>query len=348
MPNNKKIDSIMKKIIVTSCGLLAAVSGMAQPTITYDRHGLQAGDVHQTRRVTTVEPGASGANVTWDFSACEIIGNVQTEALESSGAHTAVRNDGNVVFQFDATPYGNDYYGYATNSYSVVYENPVLKTKYPFGFLDQHSGEFSGYIAQGNSKTPVEGTYSSEVDGCGTLKLPNGVTLNSVLRVKTTEAQKRLYASTVSNTEVKYLWYSQDFRYPVFVTILHNIDQPEGAKNVSKSSYVNIAALSAPQVVAGSAGSEQPLADASRPEVKYDVYPNPIKNAAAITYTLPYDAQVSIAVYTITSVCVRKIVNNELQTAGEYTYSYTPALPGSYFVRFAFGDKVYVEQIVKN
>jgi hypothetical protein len=320
---------------------------MAQPTITYAKHGLQAGDVHQTRKVTTAEPGASGANVAWDFSACEIIGDVQTEALESSGAHTAVRNDGNVIFRFDVTPYGNDYYGYATNGYSIVYENPVLKTRYPFGFLDQHSGEFSGYIAQGNSNVAVEGAYSSEVDGYGTLTLPNGVTLSNVLRVKTTEEQKRLYSNAVSTTEVKYLWYSQDFRYPVFVTIHHNIEQPEGAKNVSKSSYVNIAALSAPQKVADGVGDEQPLAGDDLPKVEYDVYPNPVHEVAAITYKLPYDAKVSIAVYSVTSVCVRKIVNNEFQTAGEYAYTYAPDVPGTYFVRFAFGDNVYTEQIVK-
>ncbi|MDR3366601.1 MAG: T9SS type A sorting domain-containing protein [Prevotellaceae bacterium] len=335
-----------KKITMISFGLLASVSGMAQPTITYAKHGLQAGDVHQTRKVTTVEPGASGANATWDFSACEIVGNLQTEALESSGGHIAVRNDGNVLFQFDVTPYGNDYYGYAANSYSIVYEQPVLKTRYPFGFLDQHSGEFLGYIAQGNSKTAVEGAYSSEVDSYGTLKLPNGVTLSNVLRVKTTEVQKRLYSNAVTDTEVKYLWYSQDFRYPVFVIIQHNIDQAKGTSNVTSSSYVNVAALSAPKAGVSNAGSEQ-VAEVDLPEVEYDIYPNPIQDVASITYKLPYDAKVSVAVYSITSVCLRKIVNNEFQTAGEYTYSYTPAIPGTYFVRFAFGDKVYTEQIVK-
>lgn len=338
----------MKKVILTSFGLLAAVYGMSQPTLTYAKHGLQAGDVHQTRKVTTAEPGASGAGVVWDFSACEIIGAVQTEALASSGGHTTVRNDGNVIFQFDVTPYGNDYYGYAAGSYSIVYENPVLKTRYPFGFLDQHSGESSGYIAQGQSKTPLEGAYSSEADAYGTLKLPNGVTLSNVLRVKTTETQKRLYGSTtVSTTEVKYLWYAQDFRYPVFVTIQHYADQPDGPKSLSKSSYLNIATLSAPQAPAGSVASEQPTGNADLPEVAYSIFPNPVQDAAAISYTLPYEAKVSVAVYTIASVCVRKIVNNELQTPGEYTYSYTPATPGTYFVRFAFGDEVFIEQIVK-
>ncbi|MDR0687287.1 MAG: T9SS type A sorting domain-containing protein [Prevotellaceae bacterium] len=336
----------MKKIIATSLGLMIASSGMAQPAITYAKHGLQAGDAHRTRRVTTVETGVSGANVTWDFSACEVTGNVQTEALEASNGHIAVRNDGNVLFQFDVTPYGNDYYGYGANGYNVVYENPVLKTRYPFGFLDQHSGEFTGYIAhQGGSKTLVEGTYSSEVDGYGSLKLPNGVTLNNVLRVKTTEVQKRLAGSAYDIEEEKYLWYSQDFRYPVFVTIHLSSGGANGAATVSKSSYVSVAALSAPPAPASSGGSGGLPAPA--PDVEHSIYPNPVADVANITYKLPSDATVSIAVYTTTSVCIRKIVTNELQAAGEYSYSYTPSVAGTYFVRFALGDKTYTEQIVK-
>ncbi|MDR1417178.1 MAG: T9SS type A sorting domain-containing protein [Prevotellaceae bacterium] len=339
----------MKKIVAISLGLAMSVSGMAQPAITYAKHGLRVGDVHQTRRVTTVEPGTSGANVTWDFSACEVTGGVQTEALEnSSNGHIAVRNDGNVLFQFDVTPYGNDYYGYAAHGYDITYEKPVLKTRYPFGFLDHFSGEFLGYIAQDNSKVPVEGSYSSEVDGYGTLKLPNGITLSNVLRVKTTEAQKRLYNNSYDLTEEKYLWYSQDFRYPVFVVIQHSSGAAEGTASVSKSSYMSMAVLSAPQVAASSAviDNEQQL-NATVPEVEHSVYPNPVEHTANITYKLPFDAKVSVAVYTAAGVCVRKMVNNEVQAAGGYTYSYTPDVAGTYFVRFAFGNKTYAEQIVK-
>ncbi|MDR1021667.1 MAG: T9SS type A sorting domain-containing protein [Prevotellaceae bacterium] len=340
----------MKKNVLILLGLTMTVSGMAQSAITYDKHGLRAGDVHQTRRVTTVEPGASGANVTWDFSACEVTGNVHTEALENSsaGGHIAVRNDGNTLFQFDVTPYGNDYYGYAANGYSVAYEKPVLKTRYPFGFLDQHSGNFLGYITQGNSKVPVEGSYSSEVDGYGTLKLPNGVTLSNVLRVKTTEVQKRLNNNAYDLAEEKYLWYSQDFRYPVFVIILLSSNSVEGNASISKSSYVSVAALSAPPVVAGSAVADnEPQAEVAAPEVEHSVYPNPVADAANITYRLPSDVKVSVAVYTTNGVCVRKMVNNEVQAAGEYTYSYIPDVVGTYFIRFAFGSKTYTEQIVK-
>lgn len=344
----------MKKVVIISLGLLVAGSGMAQPAITYAKHGLQVGDVHQTRMVTTVEPGESGANVTWDFSACEVTGNIHSEALESgSNGHIAVRNDGNVLFQFDVTPYGNDYYGYATQNFSVAYEKPVLKTRYPFGFLDQHSGNFLGYITQGDRKIPVDGFYSSEVDGYGAIKLPNGVTLNNVLRVKTTETQKfQQSGSSYDITEEKYLWYSQDFRYPVFVVIQHGNNANGTANVVSKSTYVSVAALSAPAVVAadeGSAAKYEPQAEElpALPEVEYSIYPNPVATAANITYTLPSDAKVIVAVYTAAGVCVRKLVNNELQSAGVYTYTYTPSAPGTYFVRFAFGDKTYTEQIVK-
>ncbi len=77
------------------------------------------------------------------------------------------------------------------------------------------------------------------------------------------------------------------------------------------------------------------------------IYPNPVQSEANITYTLPEDMKVNVAVYSSSSVCLSKIVDGQYQSAGSYTYSYAPQAPGIYFVRFAFGDKVYVEQIVK-
>jgi hypothetical protein len=311
-----------------------------QPEITYAKHGLRAGDVHQTYKVSSVSPGASGANAVWDFSAVELQGAEQTETLTngSEGGVAVQGHQGNVTFRFDVTPYGNDYYGYAAAGFSILYEQPVLKTRYPFGFLDQHSGEYAGYMVQGASKTPITGAYSSEVDGYGTLKLPNGVTLRNALRVKTTE---QLYGAASGMTEVKYLWYAQEFRYPVFVVFQYTGIQGSAAN----TSYVNVAALTPPPA---DAAAQQPVTESKpAPEVTHSVYPNPVKDVASVTYTLPSACKVSVAVYSASSVCVRKLVSGEQQAAGTYTYSYAPEAPGIYFVRFAFGEKTYTEQIVK-
>jgi len=332
----------MKKIIALSFAVAMVASAMAQPAITFAKHALRAGDVHETRRVNSVEPGASGANVVWDFSECQILGDVYTESLGSADGRIVVTGGGGTNFQFDVTPYGNDFYGYKLSSYSVVYEKPVLKTKYPFSYMDQHSGEYYGYIAQGEQKFVIDGAFSSEVDGYGTLKLPNGITLNNVLRVKTTEAQQQFYCSTNSYTEVKYLWYAQEFRYPVFVSI-NVTNEMNGRKSESKTAHVNVAALT-PVAPVGNSDDNAKLATR---EVDHKVYPNPVQSEANITYTLVEDTKVNIAVYSVANLCLSKIVDGKLQSAGKYAYSYTPQAPGTYFVRFAFGDKVYVEQIVK-
>jgi hypothetical protein len=334
----------MKKIIALSLAVAMAVSAMAQPSLTFAKHALRAGDVHQTQRATYMEPGAGGADVVWDFSAAKVEGGIHNEALSAADNRIAVTGSGGTVFQFDVTPYGNDFYGYKTANYSVVYENPILKTKYPFNFLDQHSGEYYGYIAQGSQKYVIDGTFSSEVDGYGTLKLPNGITLNNVLRVKTTEAQKQYYCSMNTYTEVKYLWYAQEFRYPVFVSIVVT-NEMNGKKSEGKSTHVSVAALTT--VAAPAAKSEQPETRVAVREVEHLIYPNPVQTEASITYTLPEDTKVNVAVYSSSSVCLSKIVDGQYQSAGSYTYTYTPQAPGIYFVRFAFGDKVYVEQIVK-
>lgn len=333
----------MKKIIALSFAVAVAASAMAQLSLTFAKHALRAGDVHETRRVSNVDPGAGGANVVWDFSTCQMQSDVYRESLGSADGRIVVSNNGGVTFQFDVTPYGNDFYGYKTSSYSVVYENPILKTKYPFNFMDQHSGEYYGYIAQGTQKHVIDGTFSSEVDGYGTLKLPNGITLNNVLRVKTTEVQKQYYCSMNTYTEVKYLWYAQEFRYPVFVSI-QVTNEMNGKKSEGKSTHVNVAALTP---VAPAAASEQPETKVAAREVEHLIYPNPVQTSTNITYTLPEDAKVNVAVYSSSSVCLSKLVDGQYQTAGSYSYEYTPQVSGIYFVRFAFGDKVYVEQIVK-
>ncbi len=332
----------MKKIIALSFGLmLAAAAASAQPSITYAKHALQAGDVHQTRTVTQVNPGASGPNVVWDFSASPIVGEVYDETLSAAGGRIVATNKNGVSFQFDVTPYGNDYYGYQVGPHTLVYEQPVLKTKYPFSFMDQHSGSFTGYITQGAQKYAVEGTFSSEVDGYGTLKLPGGVTLNNVLRVKTVDAQQQQYGSVNSYTEVKYLWYSQDFRYPVFVCI-QSVNERNGSRSESNTAHVSVAALNplAPK-------STTPEPGVTVGEVEHRIFPNPVETSTSISYTLPKAAKVSVAVYSSSNVCLQKLVHGVQQEAGSYAYSYAPQLPGIYFVRFAFGDKVYVETIVK-
>ncbi|MGL4956821.1 MAG: T9SS type A sorting domain-containing protein [Bacteroidales bacterium] len=323
--------------------LFGEISLFAQPALTFEKHALRSNDIHQTQKVTNVDHGLSGANIDWDFSNIKMIGDVYQESLAEKQARIFVTNPKSTAeFQFDVTPYGNDYYGVKTDRYNIVYDNPILKTRYPFRFLDEHDGEYSGKIIQGNSTTLFDGSFSSIVDGYGTLKLPNNIVLDNVLRVKTVEERTEFYCQAHHYEEVKYVWYSQDFRYPVFIQTISTSTLNNTPKQ-TVNSYVNVDAL---VPVKTSQYVNTPFLEPSV-DVEYRVYPNPVETTININYILPFEAKVSVAIYSVANVCERKLVDGQQQVAGTYSYTYAPRYPGIYFIRFAFGNKVYTEKIVK-
>ncbi|MDR3327071.1 MAG: hypothetical protein LBT04_02900, partial [Prevotellaceae bacterium] len=238
----------MKKKFTFMVALATSVGVWAQPQtqVTYATHGLTAGDIHQTYSVTYCEPLVEGANVVWDYSAATLNGGVFSEALANGtdDKNVVVTNPDGTLFTFNVTSTGNEYYGYAHGNYSVAYDQPMLKTRFPQDYLDQFSGEFSGRITFGNSTVfPVEGTYSTTVDAYGTIILPNGKVFNDVLRVKTTERYTEHYHGYNHEADmVKYLWYTSALRYPIFVTHIYNT-QSGNNTHVQKSSHVSAAAL---------------------------------------------------------------------------------------------------------
>ncbi|GHT73786.1 hypothetical protein FACS189456_4620 [Bacteroidia bacterium] len=337
----------MKKVVVFCAALAVSAGVWAQTQITYSTHGLQAGDVHETRTVTYQEPLNEGANIVWDFSNAAVVATegVFAEALGSgaNGKNIAVTNSYGTSFSFNLTPTSNEYFGYTHKNYSVVYDQPIVKTRFPQAYLDHHAGEFAGHINAPNSQVGVDGNYSTTVDAYGTIILTNGVTLNDVVRVKTTEAYKEHYPGADHEVDVvKYLWYSADLRYPVFVTQIYNSKMGDNVYS-QKTSHVSIAALNyvAPQT------KEANGLSVAADNVAFDVYPNPVKDVTNITYKLVNAAKVSLKVFDINGQCRQVVVNNEQQSEGNHQYTYAPATGGTYFVVLEIDGKRYTEQIVK-
>jgi hypothetical protein len=334
----------MKRFLGLFVSLMLVAPAFALPALTFSNNGLVPGDVHVTRSVDYVEPGAGGSGVVWDFSSINVVGAPYSETISvGSDRNVEVNNQGSAVFNFDVTSYGNEYYGYSTSAGKRVYEQPVLKIKYPFEYMDKHDGEYYGYLEQGSVKYAIDGNYSSEADAYGTLILPNNVVLKNVLRVRTVEAYKEYYCSTAEIEEEKYLWYAEGFRYPVFVCI-HTTTKYNNKENVRKVSHANVAALEyvEPKV-------EEPIKDAVKvaEAFTYQIFPNPVVDMASINYKLLGDSKVKVEVFDISGVCVAKLVNGEKQSSGYYQHTFAPNVSGTYVVRFTVGKKVYTEQIVK-
>jgi hypothetical protein len=65
-------------------------------------------------------------------------------------------------------------------------------------------------------------------------------------------------------------------------------------------------------------------------------YPNPFNPATKISFDLPQDSKVNLAVYDLLGREVKRLVNNEFKVAGKYTYDFNGSslASGIYFYRF--------------
>ena len=316
----------------------AAPALYSQITMTKASHGFLDGQNHECQAVQYQSPGAAGKNCVWDFSKATALDESKSTATLSEenavlGSIKVDRDDG-CEFFFNTTESANEYWGYQVGNTKLQYTEPIVKTKYPQTFGTQFSGTFAGTItvAGTNYSTPVSGAYSTNVDGIGTVILPDGISYPA-LRVKTTEGN-------ASFERVKYLWYAQNVRLPLFVTLEDYSVSADGTRNlITSESFLNTQAKSPTGI--------QSVTDA----LSYQVSPNPFRNEIQITYTLPEKALVTIALYTSGGSELTTLVSQQLQSGTQTVskdVSQYAKLPGVYLLKLTVGDKTYTEKLLKN
>lgn len=337
----------MKKtttLLLFICSGLFAIHG--QVTLTFESHGLQAGETHASQKVQFKDPGSAGQGLVWDFSDITPTADAETSLVESVSGdgynRVASRGSDKIDFLYNNTDLSNEYRGYRSGDFIVSYDRPVVKTAYPQSFGSYFEGTFEGTMShQGKNMGSVGGAYSTSADATGTLLLPGNLSL-PVLRVKTTE---RITEWACSNQIVeieKYLWYAQDTRYPVFVSIITTTRLlSDNSERTTKLSYLNL-------------NIEQPQwrnASVASSEIAYRVSPNPFRDNITISYELPREMKVGVDLYSVQGVKLATIVPAETQKGGSQSvtinilpYTQTEKV---YFVKMQFGDKAYSEKIVK-
>ncbi len=336
----------MKKIFTLAFSVVCALSVMqAQVTMTLSSHGLKPGDTHSSQLVEFKEPGMSGQGLVWDFSSLNPLEDADNSLVgtENNSEYNVgvTRGSDDIRFFYSNTELSNEYRGYKSGEFVVYYNQPMVKTVYPQTYGTAFNGSFEGTMSY-NGKTTgnIAGTYSTQADATGTLLLPGNVTL-PVLRVKTTERFTQwACGNTIVETE-KYLWYAQDTRYPVFVSMI-TTTQNLGDKSVqaTKRSYFNMN-IEQPQLKT----TKDPNA-----EIAYKISPNPFKDMIKISYVLPYEMKVSIDLYNAQGVKLTNIQPVQMQNGTqEITTNIAPYAQneGIYFVKMVFGEKAYSEKIIK-
>jgi hypothetical protein len=302
--------------------------------MTRASHGFFSGQNHECQAVQSQSPGESGNNCVWDFSKVTLLKEEKSvsDLSDDIGKIRVSRNDG-CEFFFKTTDKTNEYWGYQSGNTKLQYSEPIVKTKYPQTYGTQFSGKYAGtYTVEGSNYTSkTEGTYSTHADAIGVILLPGDVSLPA-LRVRTTEGNAKF-------ERVKYLWYAQDIRLPLFVILEDYSIAADGTKTLrTTQSYLNTH-IKSPV-------NNRPLTDA----FSYQVFPNPFRGEVQLTYSLTEKALVTVALYSSGGTKLVTLVSNQMQsgmqTLSQDVSKYTTQ-PGVYLLKITVGDKTYTEKLVK-
>lgn len=324
----------------------------AQVTLTRATHGFTPGASHSSQAVIYQEPGEAGSNVVWDFSQAILLEKTSvsnSDILENyDESNVVVHRDDNISFFYNITDKGNEYKGYRSGNATVLFTEPLLKTKYPQTFGTYFEGNFSGLVTYEDfDKTnEVSGFYSTHADGYGTITLPDGKKY-SALRVHTVERSDNKKNGGYYETQ-KYLWYAQNVRLPLFVSLEIYAVNAKGEKRLAdQRSYLNTSIEEeynkAPQLRLSIPGISV--------ENSYSVFPNPFKDDVTVNYSLTEETVVSIELFDSKGARLATVLSEQVQNGNQSVRvdvsKYTQA-QDVYLLRLKFGDKVYTEKLIKS
>lgn len=114
---------------------------------------------------------------------------------------------------------------------SVSYEQPELQLRYPCVYQDSVSRPFRGKVVCGDKERgPFEGTVHVKVDALDCVMFPNGIRLDSLLRVH----HEKSFSYGGSTIWVdSYRWYSQHVPYP----LLEHVETKDLARTLHMESW---------------------------------------------------------------------------------------------------------------
>ena len=334
---------------------LAPFLSYAQPVLTSASHGYMPETANKMQSVEYMSPGNAGTQAIWDFKQARPTAEltlIQEDMSQIENNNMLITNKEGVKFSYSCDGHSNIYKGYRADKYSLILDLPIKKMSFPFMYGNKIYGNFSGRVLYDNSNLEFNraGSFSTEADAVGTLVMPSGQVLKNVIRIKFVENYIEKACSDVDVNLVKYAWYIEEYRYPVFVVFDITNTHPDGRVTTKQTAYVTTATLNQIADVPVYESEVLPKIESEQAEIEHTVYPNPYSNFLHITYTLPRPTTVSISLYSLSGQIVSEIVKNKVQDGIQHI-TYSPRnneITGAYYLRLQFGNKVYVRALVKN
>ncbi len=193
----------------------------AQPTITINEY-YEIGQVINMVNVNpgSIDIGAPGANVVWDFSAVGANGgnSITTVAANTTGTFSTsnlmiTRPNGDIEYMSENSTdsYVNGITDHGThNTTSYNYFNVA---KRPFTYLGYYLDTYK--IVATTPVTTGNGSMIITSNAWGTLKLPTGTYPNVLLIKKLRQETDTISSATVSFTDITYQWFDTAHNAPL-------------------------------------------------------------------------------------------------------------------------------------
>jgi hypothetical protein len=309
--------------VVLAISLFASVN--AQTVLTYKTHGLIPNEKNPMLLTKYVEPGNAGKNMIWDFTMLEMagsfVGNIDVPSVAKNfeaftSSNSVLEEFGNYFF-FDVNKKGIKHYGYASGSGSttIEYAKPFVKMKYPFKYGNYYDGDFNGvYKVRGEEYGTIDGKYSVNADGSGTLILPGGVKYSNVLRVKEVKSYThQMKGSSYDVINETYRWYVEEHRFPILVLIKSTYVNGSGKDSYSTQAAYNPVIITKLQEMAKSSNDKAFVVN---------TYPNPYVGYVNIKFDVEEDAFVNVSVYSSTGQLV-SVLANQKEKSGTKAYKFS-------------------------
>ena len=310
------------KFLLTALLFASAIN--AQIILNSDRKPV-IGDSFTTKYMDTtgVNEGASGSNITWDFSNVTATGEQWTAQYvnpsEAPGdslfpdADVAVNYDGLSYSFYDTESNTVHSLGMAYEDFSIVYFNTEKISEYPFTFnstfLDNFQAQYElgeGLIVHNIGITQFTG------DAFGNIILPDGSN-HAALRVKIfRQTADTIFVAGIplSTTEVKsttYEWYTNESKFPVFGISYLEINVNGNITTDKKVDY---------NTETPTAVKDEPKQVVSGFELLQN-YPNPFNPSTKISWHTSVGSHQTLKIYNILGTEVATLVD-EYKPAGSY------------------------------
>lgn len=377
----------MKKKCITLFLFFISISTSAQLDLRHN--GIRIGDQILKQQIDKVDIGGNGKDIIWDFQNISLI-NDQYELIytkpeqigdslfylgkkQISSKEISTENDVIVGIEHQTkyyylqTPDSIILLGHENIAGKAEYIDPMLIQKFPatYGIATKKNYSINGLYSNIES-FQTKGSVEQIIDSKGMMIIPEGDTLTSVIRQKTTQiilniSESQSYDERLAQELITYRWYTKGYRYPIFESIECKevvtdivlfstaFYYPLQEHYYLESDPENMSILDELWKESESLPIDN-SPDLSKKQTisNLKIYPNPVESDLHIEYDLSTESPVIIAITSMSGIVYKTITENNQKAGTNTNVILCSDLPsGIYILKVITNDTIVTEKIIK-